>query len=81
MIAIPIATIRTALQTTKGKSGTQIEVERELITLLDKRRTPDITQDELANLYEQAAMECALRDVVTKMRKDGKLPTLHPLKN
>lgn len=81
MIAVPVAQILEGLTTTKGKSGTQIEIERELKALLEKRGLQSITEPEIKALFEEAAMEVALRETVTKMRKAGKLPTLHPLKH
>jgi hypothetical protein len=81
VIAVPVATILSSIETTKGKSGTQIEIERELKALLDKRKLTSITETELEKLFEEAAMECALRDTVTKMRKAGKLQTIHPVKH
>jgi hypothetical protein len=81
MIAVPVSTILDRLATTKGKSGTQIEVERELKALLDRRQLTTITETELEALFEEAAQECALRAVVSKMRREGKLETLHPIKH
>lgn len=81
MIAVPIAAVLAGLETTKGKSGKQIEIERELKTLLDRRKVQSLTEAELAGLFEEAAMEVAYRDVAAKMRREGKIPDLAPLKH
>lgn len=81
MIAVPIAKVLAMLEPTKGKSNGQIEIERELKTLLDKRKIQSVTETELEVLFEEAALECALRATVAKMRNDGKLQTLHPIKH
>lgn len=81
MIAVPIAKVLAMLEPTKGKSLVQIEIERELKALLDKRKIQSVTEPELEALFEEAAQEVALRNVVTAMRKAGKLETLHPVKH
>lgn len=81
MIAVPVAAIMARLETTKGKSGAQIEVERELKAILDKRKIQSVTEDELAALFEEAAVEVAFRAVTAKMRSEGKVPDLTPTKH
>ncbi len=81
MIAVPITKVLALLEPTKDKTGAQIEIERELKALLDKRKIQSLTEPELEALFEEAAQEVALRTVVTGMRKAGKIETLHPVKH
>lgn len=81
MIAVSAKRILAGLAQTKGKSGTQLEIERELKALIEKRSIASLTEAELEALFEEAAMECAIKDVAAKMRKDGKIPDLAPTIN
>lgn len=76
MIAVSTARILKSMSNDKGKSGAQIEIERELKALIEKRGIVSLTEAELEALFEEAAMECALRDVTAKMRREGKIPNL-----
>lgn len=76
MIAVSVTYILKGLASTKDKSGVQLEIERELKTLIKKRGIAALTETELEALFEEAAMECALRDVTAKMRKEGRIPNL-----
>ena len=50
--------------------------QAELKALIEKRQIASLTEAELEALFEEAAMECALRDVAAKIRKEGKIPDL-----
>lgn len=79
MIPVPVSRILVGLKPTKGMSALQREVQAQVAKML-AALPPDatITETELENTFESAAMEVGMRFVTAKLRSEGNIPNLAP---
>lgn len=77
MIPVPVSRVLAGLKPTKGMNALQREVQVQVAKML-AALPPDatITEIELENTFESAAMEVGMKFVTAKLHSEGKIPNL-----
>lgn len=79
LIPVPVSLALSTLKLTKGMSALQREIQAQVAKMLAALPLDAmITETELENLYESAAMEVGMKFVTAKLRSEGKIPNLAP---